>query len=98
MKWLTLQERQCGVHHQDTAPMFTDFRKELETLAKAIANQESDVVGRVEVMSGGAVLSTALFKWLKDPRDLPRAWRQGINLRSTALRGTTSEPCGKRSM
>ena len=46
--------------------MFTDFRKELETLAKAIANQESNVVGRVEVMSGGAVLGTALIKWLKD--------------------------------
>ena len=42
------------------------FTKELETLAKAIANQESNVVGRVEVMSGGAVLGTALIKWLKD--------------------------------
>ena len=30
------------------------------------------------------------------PRDSPRVWRQGINLRSTALRGTPSEPCGKR--
>ena len=58
-QWLTLQERQCGVHHHDAAQMFTDFRKELETLAKAIANQESNVVGRVEVMSGGAVLGTA---------------------------------------
>ena len=65
-QWLTLQERQCGVHHHDAAQMFTDFRKELETLAKAIANQESNVVGRVEVMSGGAVLGTALIKWLKD--------------------------------
>ena len=65
-QWLTLQERQCGVHHHDAAQMSTDFRKELETLAKAIANQESNVVGRVEVMSGGAVLGTALIKWLKD--------------------------------
>jgi hypothetical protein len=52
--------------------MFTDFRKELETLAKAIANQESNVVGRVEVMSGGAVLGTALIKWLKDGEETPK--------------------------
>ena len=42
-QWLTLKERQCGVHHHDAAQMFTNFRKELETLAKAIENQESDV-------------------------------------------------------
>jgi hypothetical protein len=65
-QWLTLQERQCGVHHHDAAQMFTDFRKELETVAKAITNQESNVVGRVEVMSAGAVLGTALIKWFKD--------------------------------
>ena len=97
--------------------MFTDFHKELEMLAKAITNQEPNAGSRVEVMSGGEVLGTALIKWLKDgeedinvarevvqavwptsghPRDSPRAWRQGTNLRSTALRGTTSEPCGKR--
>jgi hypothetical protein len=60
-QWLTLQERQCVVHHHDAAQMFTDFRKELETVAKTITNQESNVVGRVEVMSGGAVLGTALM-------------------------------------
>jgi len=64
-QWLTLQERQCGVHHHDAAQMFTNFRTELETLAKAIATQ-SDVGDRVEVISGGAVLGTALIKWLKD--------------------------------
>ena len=64
-QWLTLQERQCGVHHHDAAQMFTNFRTELEALAKAIATQ-SDAGDRVEVISGGAVLGTALIKWLKD--------------------------------
>jgi hypothetical protein len=65
-QWLTLQERQCGVHHHNAAQMFTDFRKELETVTKAITNQESNVVCRVEVMSGRAVFGTSLIKWLKD--------------------------------
>ncbi len=64
-QWLTLKERQCGVNHQDAAQMFTDFRKELEMLAKAITNQEPNAVSRVEMMSGREVLGTALIKWLK---------------------------------
>ena len=61
-QWLTLKELQCGVNHHDAAQMFTDFRKELEMLAKAITNQEPTAGSRVEVMSGGEVLGTALIK------------------------------------
>jgi hypothetical protein len=35
-------------------------------LAKAIRNQEPNAGSRVELMSGGEVLGTALIKWLKD--------------------------------
>jgi hypothetical protein len=65
-QWLTLKELQCGVKHHDAAQVFTDYRKELEMLAKAIRNQEPNAGSRVELMSGGAVLGTALIKWLKD--------------------------------
>jgi hypothetical protein len=65
-QWLTLKELQCGVIHHDAAQVFTDYRKELEMLAKVIRNQEPNAGSRVELMSGGEVLGTALIKWLKD--------------------------------
>jgi len=65
-KWLTLKELQCGVKHHDAAQVFTDYRKELEMLAKAIRNQEPNAGSRVELMSGGELLGTAIIKWLKD--------------------------------
>ena len=40
-QWLTLKERQYGVNNHDAAQMITDFRKELEMLAKVITNQET---------------------------------------------------------
>jgi hypothetical protein len=63
-QWLTLKELQCGVKHHDAAQ--ADYRKELEMLAKAIRTQEPNAGSRVELMSGGEVLGTALIKWLKD--------------------------------
>jgi hypothetical protein len=65
-QWLTLKELQCGVKHHDAAQVFTDYLKELEMLAKAVRNQEPNAGSRVELMSGGEVLGTALIKWLKD--------------------------------
>jgi hypothetical protein len=66
-QWLTLKELQCGVKHHDAAQVFTDYdSKELEMLAKAMRNQEPNAGSRVELMSGGEVLGTALIKWLKD--------------------------------
>ena len=46
--------------------MFTDNRKELKQLADAIRRQELNAASRVEVMSGGEALSTALIAWLKE--------------------------------
>ena len=65
-QWLTLKDLQRGVKHHNAAQVFTDFRKELEMLAKAIRNQEPNAGSRVEMMSGGEVLGTVLIKWLKD--------------------------------
>ena len=59
-QWLTLKELQCRVKHHDAAQMFTDYRKELEMLAKAIRNQEPNAGSRVELMSRGEVLGTAI--------------------------------------
>ena len=46
-----------------------DNRKELKQLADAIRRQDPNAASRVEVMSGGEVLGTALIAWLKEEGD-----------------------------
>jgi hypothetical protein len=68
-QWLTLKELQCGVRNQKAAQMFADHQKELRMLAEAIRNQDPNAESRVELMSGGEVLGTALITWLKNAED-----------------------------
>jgi hypothetical protein len=49
--------------------MFTDNKKELRMLAEVIRNQNLNAESRVELMSGGEVLGTALITWLKNTQD-----------------------------
>ena len=65
-QWLRKEERQKGIKDSETAHLFTDNRKELKQLADAIRRQELNAASRVEVMSGGEALSTALIAWLKE--------------------------------
>jgi hypothetical protein len=68
-QWLGKKERQQGIKDSDTTHLFTDNRKELKQLADAIQRQEINAASRVEVMSGGEVLGTALIAWLKEEGD-----------------------------
>jgi hypothetical protein len=67
--WLTRKELQCGVKNHDPALMFTDNQRELMVLAKAIRDLDLNAESRVEGMSGGEVLGTALIMWLKNEED-----------------------------
>ena len=49
--------------------MFADNQRELKVLAEAIRNQDPNAESRVELMSGGEVLGTALVMWLKNAED-----------------------------
>ena len=68
-QWLWKKERQQGIKDSDTAHLFIDNRKELKQLADAIRRQDPNAASRAEVMSGGEVLGTALFAWLKEEGD-----------------------------
>jgi hypothetical protein len=68
-QWLALKELQCGVGNHEAAQMFVDNQKALRMLAEAIWNQDPNAESRVELMSGGEVLSTALILWLKNAAD-----------------------------
>ena len=68
-QWLLKKERQQGIKDPDTARLFIDNRKEFKQLADAIRRQDPNATSRVEVMSGGEVLGTALFAWLKEEGD-----------------------------
>ena len=68
-EWLTKKELQQGIKDPETVQLFVDNRTELEQLADAIRNQDPIVASRVEVMSGGEVLGTALIAWLKEVSD-----------------------------
>ncbi len=68
-QWLMKKERQQGIKDPDTAQLFVDNRKELKQLADAIRHQDPNVASRVEVMSGGEVVGTALIAWLKEEGD-----------------------------
>jgi hypothetical protein len=65
-QWLTLKEFQCWVRNHEAAQMFVDNQKELRMLADAIRNQDPNAESRVELMSGGEVLGTALITCLRD--------------------------------
>ena len=49
--------------------MFTDNRRELMVLAKAIRDLDPNAESRVEGMSGGEVLGSALIMWLRNEED-----------------------------
>ena len=68
-QWLMKKARQQGIKDPDTAQLFIDNRKELKQLADAIRRQDPKAASRVEVMSGGEVLGTALIAWLKEEGD-----------------------------
>jgi len=64
-QWLRKKERQQGIKDPDTAQLFIDNSKELKQQADAIRRQDPNAASRVEVMSGGEVLGTALIAWLR---------------------------------
>jgi dsDNA-binding SOS-regulon protein len=68
-KWLTRKELQCGVKNHESAQLFTDNQRELKGLAEAIRDLDPNAESRVERMSGGEVLGTALIMWLKNEAD-----------------------------
>jgi hypothetical protein len=68
-QWLRKKERQQGIKDPNTAQLFIDNRKELKQLADAIRRQDPNAASRVEVMSGGEVLGTALIAWIKEEGD-----------------------------
>ena len=68
-KWLTRKELQCGVKNHESAQLFTDNQRELKVLAEAIRDLDPNAESRVEGMSGGEVLGTALIMWLKNEAD-----------------------------
>jgi hypothetical protein len=49
--------------------LFTDNQRELKVLAEAIRDLDPNAESRVERMSGGEVLGTALITWLRDAED-----------------------------
>jgi hypothetical protein len=67
--WLTRKELQYEVKNHEPAQMFADNQRELKVLAEAIRNLDPNVESRVEFMSGGEVLGTALIMWLKNAED-----------------------------
>ena len=69
LQWLRKKERQQGIKDPDTAQLFIDNSKELKQQADAIRRQDPNAASRVEVMSGGEVLGTALIAWLKEEGD-----------------------------
>jgi len=68
-QWLALAEKRCGITDHDDAQMITNNGRELSALAKAIREQTPNVENRVQSMSGGEVLCTALIAWLRDGDD-----------------------------
>jgi hypothetical protein len=68
-QWLALAEMRCGITDHDDAQMFTNNGRELSALAKAIREQTPNAEDRVQSMSGGEVLCTALIAWLRDGDD-----------------------------
>ena len=69
LQWLTKKELQQGIKDPETVQLFVDNRTELKQLADAIRNQDPNAASRVELMSGGEVLGTALIAWLKEVSD-----------------------------
>ena len=68
-QWLTLAEKEYGITDHDDTQMFTDNRRELNALAKAIRERTPNVEDGVKSMGGGEVLCTALTAWLRDGDD-----------------------------
>ena len=66
LQWLTKKELQQGIKDPETVQLFVDNRTELKQLADAIRNQDPNAASRVDLMSGGQVLGTALIAWLKE--------------------------------
>ena len=62
-------EKRCGITDHDDAQMFTNNGRELSALAKAIREQTPNAENRVQSMSGGEILCTALIAWLRDGDD-----------------------------
>jgi hypothetical protein len=94
-QWLILKELQCGVRDHESAQMFVDNKKELRMLAEAIRNKDPNAENRVELMSVGEVLGTALITWLKNEEDEIEVARRGVKavwpLLSTKRSQTHSE-------
>ena len=68
-QWLTKKELQHGIKDHETAQLFVDNRIELKRLADDIRNQDPNAESRVESMSEGEVLGTALIAWLREAED-----------------------------
>ena len=68
-QWLTKKELQHGIKDHETAQLFVDNRIELKRLADDIRNQDPNAESRVESMSEGEVLGTALIVWIREAED-----------------------------
>jgi hypothetical protein len=97
-KWLALAEKRCGITDHDDAQMFTNNGRELSALAKAIREQTPNAEDRVQSMSGGEVLCTALIAWLRDGDDSLEVMLVLLNwLRRPILRGGTRRAVTQRA-
>ena len=89
-QWLTLKELQCGVRNHEATQTFVDNKKTLRMLADGLRNHDPNAKSRVELMSGGEVLGTALLTWLRDTED-------EIELARRVVKAVWPWVCTKRS-
>jgi hypothetical protein len=68
-QWLTKKELEHGIKDHETAQLFVDNHIELKRLADVIRNRDPIAESRVELMSEGEVLGTALIAWLRETED-----------------------------
>jgi hypothetical protein len=87
-------KKRTWIKDPDTAHLFIDNRKELKQLADAIRRQDPNAASRVEVMSGGEVLGTALIAWLKEEGDNIGIARRVVDVSgvATGMSRTSSSP------
>jgi len=60
-QWLMKKELQHGIKDHETAQLFVDNHIELKRLADVIRNRDPNAESRVELMSEGELLGTALI-------------------------------------
>ena len=76
-QWLIRKELKCGTKRDDEAAQSSvDNQRALESLASTISKLTPIEASKIESMSGGEVLGSALITWLKDTKEkIEVAWK-----------------------